>query len=1327
MICLSSSSTVTASGLSLSIIDVMATATVDPSICDLQNYLHTESLPLIDLRHLSQSELLSLSFCSSSLHRLRTDTAEVSTPKIDRSVFNESAGSRKQTFSRLRLAPRNNNASPSSNSTPVVPFQITERQPLDEENSQIISLLKSLFGSDSSSIENNNEHYHKLVSVPVIYNDYMRLPSTITSESQNVSIGICDSSQGGVERLEVNHLISIRTAESSSKKRKRGRPRKNENVNFDNNDNSELVISIRTAESSSKKRKRGRPRKNENVNFDNNDNSELVENKTIAVMCNNMEVEGMKKEEKVSKNGAVVDFVALANMEDPYGEELRRRTEGMQLKAELLGFLEGFEGEWGSMRKKRRIVDASLFGDVLPIGWKLSICIKNQAGRVWLACTRYISPNGQQFVSCKEASSYLHSFSGLHDVSQLNSGHMDGRNKLTDKITLSISADHTCKDGKSENDFISYKALPVICRSIETGGCPVEVQMRNKYKCHKCTVAFDKQDDLLQHLLSHQQTPKRLRCGTSTNEDVIIKNGKYECQFCLKLFEERHRFNGHLGNHIKDYLKRLDASSGKTTGKCNEPGLVNIPPGGGKIQTLIEMDRDSDAITFNTKTSGDINSTIPHCELKAITSVEIHCGEQDRVFNNSNDGAGKMKEDTDAMSAENRVSSEPALLNGDVHRSSDETDVTKCPTNGTNDLGRKDKSFKNGLVAGGARDLTCIGHNNLNQVSPCLIEELNQERDSNSGLLAPNAKENTSNNDISKDRHCSSPIDNMVIDVWDTNGKGEPITGCCNSHAAMGENAAANLREQRTSEGCYVEDTEAGILNFNVVETMQEKGSKGGLTGIENNMNSVCTDMSNERRFDDMVKSGTNELTSVCHGNNTVLADDNVTSNEQAGSVIPFLNQYTHLVENNITRTPKCIIREPCRGKESEDSPITISGSEQLFDFESNVIKVSNGTIDVANHDQVGSETDLVSQTLTSIKQEKKSKTLTFALLTNGFASKDYGICNSELEKLKQGRDFGCGSSDNEQSHGVKDIVNGLSCTTVEEDNQQEVKISCNGELHIASDDNCTCNEQYADVGTGTVHKCSLFAGNQSTFTAKDNPTGSYSGTVDELKQKMDSVESVTCPSGSEPVWSVEKNLQTGFIGSVLEEPKVENSENPRKDDSGIGFSAHPGPDESDVISEFMWKNDEESNLLSDFADTSCQPVQTSGFPPPYDLVSDKGESEFFAEKFGSTSGFEGLKWGGMDNMECNLLTSQVSSHSDESNVGKYDAVIPQGIDSSIWRAKEDLPFLPKNSSRHHVPAVCVWCGREICQEVLKSEGQTSTVGFMCAECTAKLSGQLNE
>ncbi|CAN0907774.1 Methyl-CpG-binding domain-containing protein 8 [Linum grandiflorum] len=77
------------------------------------NNLPAESLPLIDLRLLSQFKLLPLSLCSStfsSVRSLHNDT-DLSTPRIDRSVFNESASTRKQTFSRLRLAPRNTNTS----------------------------------------------------------------------------------------------------------------------------------------------------------------------------------------------------------------------------------------------------------------------------------------------------------------------------------------------------------------------------------------------------------------------------------------------------------------------------------------------------------------------------------------------------------------------------------------------------------------------------------------------------------------------------------------------------------------------------------------------------------------------------------------------------------------------------------------------------------------------------------------------------------------------------------------------------------------------------------------------------------------------------------------------------------------------------------------------------------------------------------------------------------------------------------------------------------------------------------------------------------------
>lgn len=71
-------------------------------------------------------------------------------------------------------------------------------------------------------------------------------------------------------------------------------------------------------------------------------------------------------------------------------EELRRRTEGMDKEEELLGFLRDIGGQWCSRRRKRRIVDASEFGDILPVDWKLLLGLKRKEGRTWVYCRRYI-------------------------------------------------------------------------------------------------------------------------------------------------------------------------------------------------------------------------------------------------------------------------------------------------------------------------------------------------------------------------------------------------------------------------------------------------------------------------------------------------------------------------------------------------------------------------------------------------------------------------------------------------------------------------------------------------------------------------------------------------------------------------------------------------------------------------------------------------------------------------------------------------------------------------------------------------------------------------
>lgn len=94
--------------------------------------------------------------------------------------------------------------------------------------------------------------------------------------------------------------------------------------------------------------------------------------------------------EVLNPKGVAVDLVALGEKVDPFGEELRRRTEGLSKEEELLGFLNGLDGQWGSRRRRRKIVDASGFGDHLPKGWKLLLGLKRKEGVAWVNCRRYL-------------------------------------------------------------------------------------------------------------------------------------------------------------------------------------------------------------------------------------------------------------------------------------------------------------------------------------------------------------------------------------------------------------------------------------------------------------------------------------------------------------------------------------------------------------------------------------------------------------------------------------------------------------------------------------------------------------------------------------------------------------------------------------------------------------------------------------------------------------------------------------------------------------------------------------------------------------------------
>ncbi|OEL31673.1 hypothetical protein BAE44_0007307 [Dichanthelium oligosanthes] len=115
----------------------------------------TELLPVVDLRALAQSDLDSLA--AASAHALAPRSCPDADPlpplKIDRAVFNESAGSRKQTFSRLRLGTAASSSSPSARPTSAQPS--TARN--DPDSNLVAYQLRRLFVPDDPSLPPSSE------------------------------------------------------------------------------------------------------------------------------------------------------------------------------------------------------------------------------------------------------------------------------------------------------------------------------------------------------------------------------------------------------------------------------------------------------------------------------------------------------------------------------------------------------------------------------------------------------------------------------------------------------------------------------------------------------------------------------------------------------------------------------------------------------------------------------------------------------------------------------------------------------------------------------------------------------------------------------------------------------------------------------------------------------------------------------------------------------------------------------------------------------------------------------------------------------------------
>lgn len=317
-----------------------------------------------------------------------------------------------------------------------------------------------------------------------------------------------------------------------------------------------------------------------------------------------MEVDEAAELEVLNVNGVAVDFAVLETADDLYGAELRRRTAGTETEEEGLGFFRGLEGQWCSRRKKRRIVDASLFGDWLPVGWKLVLALRRRDGRFSVYCRTYMSPSGQQFPSCKDVAYYLLSHYGFSD-SNLPIDQGIARVQHTNNMECGSHAGSIHKPGDEKHNTISNSAMPISLLSeahrkevslLDIDNLP-EVQVHDTFECHNCNMTFDEKEAYMQHLMSfHQKTTRRFRLGSSVKKGVIIKDGKFECQFCHKEFLERRRYNCHVGIHVRNNVRKSQKMPGQGTVQKSvqqPPTQGAVPSRTSKLDALLQIAENS--------------------------------------------------------------------------------------------------------------------------------------------------------------------------------------------------------------------------------------------------------------------------------------------------------------------------------------------------------------------------------------------------------------------------------------------------------------------------------------------------------------------------------------------------------------------------------------------------------------------------------------------------------------------------------------------------------------------------------------------------------------
>ncbi|CAN4092462.1 unnamed protein product [Withania somnifera] len=1207
----------------------MATSVTVDSSSPATVTVTAESIPIVDLRLLSQSELYSLSLCSSfAFNPCRDD--DVIIPKIDRSVFNESAGSRKQTYSRLRLAPAAAAAASSSSAsirsrTPHLrnPLQSPSINSGDEnsENAQIVTLLKQLFGSGTETNPTD------LVPIRVDY-----------TGSLSVKVPV------PVPVPQLDNVGSI------GQKRKRGRPRKNENSG---------VIGLSEGE----------------VKAD-------VEVKDIVVYQNvdERDKEIVNKDDMdkdiVNKDGITVDLAVLGALEDPFREELRRRTEGLRSAEELLDFLGRLNGQWGSTRKKRRIVDAGEFGSTLPKGWKLLLSIKRKGGHVWLHCRRYISPNGRQFGTCKEVSSYLLFLHGERHENLPTNAKSSEIVETTNACALVCTSDLRVQDGgKKESSLFQNSSAAVVHGELQgllNFGELSEVQVGDLLHCDKCNVTFIHKDDLLQHQLTSHQRRRSRNGGQSITDGVIIKDGKFECQFCHKTFEEKHRYNGHVGNHVKYQLKIADGSFPIKMGGYVEP----VVSSGAMLRERIMQDSVVSArnLTENAGVgAGDGDNAAPPRKIQE----EDHMETDDKI-----EAAGTNKGFHNHERSS--VSCSPILSN--EKRCVDISKVIVC----SNIEEPKQEGL---LCSNGIVDSCAVS-----------VED---------GKLFPTMDKSKVESDMSVDaesttalcRNVSLPDENSLLSsrhvprTGDLSGKSIDVL---NGVSFLAETSKDN-RDLKRSTG---------------TPSCDKEGARVDYVGVH----SSCT---GEHKPSSMMSNIENEECGCL-----VDSNDNKLFVEDSYSFVPHADEHVNTAEKDVIDVSACIQEELAQQK-GKGSSLLSPACDKKCESESQIFNDLKTTADKSKINELQSVTSSIVG-FTSSNNHAVQKVDTFNIeketslaFCSPFPATNARTSCAEDHKAKV---YQSTMDVNDQQRSASAL---FSSTNVPEASTKEYTMnrSYNNSLNDSKFDglensrhhdlNVVFSNSHVDLGANL--NCTTFQlGMEETYGVKENlnrrlQTDKHGEVGIDLSGSTFKGKTGDFGSNFDPV----------FHSQLWDEHKIDEVDNSGKKII-TGFGCGGAKPNEDVMAGSIWRTGVENVMQGGSAVNSTSAAQSSKCLQTYDVLSDKVPSLFEEnEKYDGNTGFDGLRSDTSGPVEYSFMgTHSLNSLQEEPGVIPYNVDIEQGFNSSFWLGKDDL--VPNLAARNLVAMVCVWCRNEFYQEPNQLGAEAGSIGSMCPTCSGRISGQFS-